>query len=102
MNNDTRNTRTNGNLKIWVGSLGFVTVTKLPPAVEVDESPVLSAAFSILTLSSSSSPCISGRTRAIILIFCVDITTRCGCLRGAGKEGFDIVGGGLVFVMFKV
>ena len=34
--------KTDGNLKIWVGSLGLGTVIKLPPEAELEDPPVLS------------------------------------------------------------
>lgn len=60
---------TDGNLKIWVGSLGFATEMKLPLLAEP---PVLFDECTILTESSSSSPSNLGRRRAAILTLCMD------------------------------
>ena len=60
--------KTDGNLNIWQGSLGFATEIKLE--VEFDEPLVLSDGWMTLTESSSISPWISGLNRAAILIFC--------------------------------
>lgn len=56
-----------GNLNIWVGSLGFATVMKLPPDVELDEPPESLEGWTILTESSSISDSSLGRRRAAIL-----------------------------------
>ncbi len=60
------NLSAHGNLNIWLGSLGFATVIKLEPVVELEELPVEFEGCMIFTDSSSSSPSILGRRRAAI------------------------------------
>lgn len=57
---------THGNLNSCVGSLGFATVIKLEPAVELVEPPEVFEGCIILTDSSSSSLSSLGRSRAAI------------------------------------
>lgn len=74
---------TDGNLKIWDGSLGFATEINVLP---LDEPPVLFDECTILTESSSSSPSSLGRRRAAILTLCMDAMVASEW-RAGGEQG---------------